>query len=147
LLGPAHVAALHSLANVLADTGEFAEAAELFRRVLELQPEHAEAHYNLGNLKRRRRELNPASNCYREAIWRLRSGVISRPSRCSRSLPKRTVAWREVFGDRGDFAGAEKSRQAIALKPELATARNYLGYAFAEQGVERLGAIVTRLLS
>ena len=59
---------VHSLANSLADQGNFAEAEKYFLEVLRLQPHHADAHYNFGNAKLNQGDATAAIEHYRQAI-------------------------------------------------------------------------------
>jgi tetratricopeptide (TPR) repeat protein len=60
------------LGNALADQGRYAEAVEHYRRALEINPDSAEAHYNLGNAL-------ALQGKYAEAIKHFRKALQIRP--------------------------------------------------------------------
>jgi len=58
----------NSLGNALAARGKYTEAADQYRKAIELLPEFASAHYNLGLTQARRGRLDEAVAHYRNAV-------------------------------------------------------------------------------
>ena len=54
-------------AIALKDQGKLDEAVACYRRALELKPDYAEAHSNLGNALKDQGKLDEAVACYRRA--------------------------------------------------------------------------------
>ena len=50
------------------DQGKLDEAVACYRRALELKPDYAEAHNNLGNALKDQGKLDEAVACYRRAL-------------------------------------------------------------------------------
>ena len=55
-------------AIALKDQGKLDEAVACYRRALELKPDYAEAHNNLGNALKDQGKLDEAVACYRRAL-------------------------------------------------------------------------------
>jgi predicted O-linked N-acetylglucosamine transferase (SPINDLY family) len=66
-LEPKNISVLNNLALLLGADGRYTEAAELLRQAVEVYPEFAEAHGNLGSVLLRRGELDAAIAAIREA--------------------------------------------------------------------------------
>ena len=106
------------------DQGKLDEAVACYRRALELKPDFAEAHNNLGVALQDQGQLDEAVACYRRALElkpRLRRGP-QQPGQCA----ART---------RGSSDEAVACyRRALELKPDFAEAHSNLGNAFKDQG-------------
>ncbi len=99
------------------------EALACWRRALELRPDFAEAHNNLGNALKDQGELDQAIACYRRAL-QLKPDYAE-------ALHNLGLAW----NDQGKFDEAVACyRRALQLKPDYAEAHNNLGATLKEQG-------------
>jgi Flp pilus assembly protein TadD len=67
-VSPSHVGALHLLGVVYLQRGEFNAAVPLLCRSIELKPEFAEAHNNLGMTLQQIHRFFDAEACYRRAL-------------------------------------------------------------------------------
>ena len=93
------------------------------RQALQLKPDFAEAHCNLGNALRDQGKLEEAINCYRQALH-FKPDFAQGYSNLGNALR-----------DQGKLEEAITScRQALQLKPDFAEAYSNLGYALKEQG-------------
>jgi predicted O-linked N-acetylglucosamine transferase (SPINDLY family) len=116
-------ARLRTSAGVLIDlgagyrrVGRSADAERCYRRALELEPGHADAVNNLGNLLREAGKLREAEQCYRRAL-ELRPQF----AKASRNLGN-------VLDEQGDQEQAERHlRAALELEPADADGLNDLG--------------------
>jgi tetratricopeptide (TPR) repeat protein len=107
----------------LKDQGKLEEAIACYRRALELKPDFAEVHSNLGNALNEQRKPDEAAACYRRAL-----------------------ELKPDFADaHGNLAGALRDqgkpdeaiacyRRAVELKPDDAEAHANLGIALEETG-------------
>jgi protein O-GlcNAc transferase len=66
----------------LNDQGKLDEAVACYRRALELKPDYAEAHNNLGNALKDQGKLDEAVACYRRAL-ELKPDFAGRTAICS----------------------------------------------------------------
>jgi predicted O-linked N-acetylglucosamine transferase (SPINDLY family) len=90
---------------------------------LQLQPGHAEAHNNLGNVLRDQGKLDEAVDCFRQAL-RLKPASADTYNNLANALT-----------DQGKLDEAATAyRRAIALNPALAEAHANLGIALRNQG-------------
>ena len=108
------------------DASTLEEAADLYRRILEIRPNHAPAAINLGTIHYNRREFDRAEELYRRA----------------------TIAdskYALAFFDLGNVldetmqltAAIEAYQQAVALVPHYADAHYNLALAYERQGERR----------
>lgn len=98
------------------------EALACFQKAVELKPDFAHAHNNVGNVLKELGRLEQALDCYQQAV-RLKPDFAEAHNNLGNLL-------REL----GRFEAAEAScREAIRLRPDFADAHNNLGAALAEQ--------------
>ena len=99
------------------------EAAEqAYRRVLALQPDHAEALYSLATIEQQKGELDRVEEY-------LSASVKAQPN-----FLKSWFSLGNLRQSRGQFQTAERAyRQAIALRPDSVAICNNLGYALQQQ--------------
>ena len=109
---------------VLQAQGKLDEALACYRRALELRPDYAEAHNNLGNALRNQGKLD-------EAVGLLPPGGGTEAGLCrGPQQPGRCLA-----GSRGKLDEAVACcRRALELKPDYAEAHNNLGNAWRTRG-------------
>ena len=148
----------------LEQAGRMAEAARHYQGVLELEPDYAEVHNNLGNVLARGNVLAPAEEHLRRAIelkpqfdlahhnlanvlfHRDNVGEAIHEYRKSVELAPQHPGYRYSLGSawlrQGDFRAAAASlRRATELDPNFADAYNNLGFALEKMG-ERADALV-----
>ena len=107
----------------LTDQGKLEEAVACCRRALQLKPDYATAHNNLGNALTEQGKLDEAVACYRRAI-ELNPGYAEAHSNLG-------IALKEL----GKPAEAVACcRRALELKPDYLEACNNLGNALKDQG-------------
>jgi predicted O-linked N-acetylglucosamine transferase (SPINDLY family) len=105
-------------------TKRLSEAEASFRRVLELKPDYAEAHFNLGNLLDEAKRLPEAEASYRRALE-------LKPDYADVYYNLGTL-----FLEAQRLPEAESSfRRALELKPDFAEAHNNLGATLKELGL------------
>lgn len=98
-------------------------ALACFQKAVELKPDFAHAHNNVGNVLKELGRLDEALGCYQQAV-RLKPDFAEAHNNLGNLL-------REL----GRFEAAEAScRDAIRLRPDFADAHNNLGAALVEQG-------------
>jgi predicted O-linked N-acetylglucosamine transferase (SPINDLY family) len=99
------------------------QAVACYRRALELKPDYAEAHNNLGNVLKDQGKPDDAVACYRRAL---------------ESKPDYAEAHNDLgnaFNDQGKLDEAIACyRRVLELKPDFVEAHNNLGNAFWQQG-------------
>jgi tetratricopeptide (TPR) repeat protein len=104
------------------DPATQAEAVEAYRQALELDPNHAASHINLGTLHYNRQDYSLAERYYRKAI---------------EVDPRYALAYFDlgnVLDETGRLADAVRSyKQAIALAPTYADAHYNLALAYEKQ--------------
>jgi predicted O-linked N-acetylglucosamine transferase (SPINDLY family) len=106
------------------------DAVACYRRALELKPDYADAHYNLGNAFQDQGKLEEAVACYRRALER-------KPDYAGAHLNMGNA-----FQAQGELEEAVACyRRALERKPDHAEAHNNLGNTFQVQG--RLEEAVT----
>src|SRR5208282_3067271 len=107
-----------SIASQYWSTGQLAAAERMFRNVLELVPNHAQAQHALGKVAAQARNLE-------QAIAYLRGATESEPANAG--------YWNDLGGAysmAGKYAEAAAAcEQALRLRPEFAEASNNLGVA------------------
>ena len=105
------------------DQGKLDEAVACYRRALELKPDFAEAHNNLGDVLKDQGKLDEAVACYRRAL-ELKPDYAEAHNNLG-----------VAFKDQGKLDEAVACyRRALELKPDFAEAHNNLGIAFKDQG-------------
>jgi hypothetical protein len=131
--------------------GRLAEAEQLYRRALAVQPDHPEGNHNLGIILMQRGQL-PAGlghfkialqsdpsrdlywlSCARPAVDALLSQIG--PAAAAPDDPEAYLSRGDAFAEAGrleDAAGAY--RQALAIDPDFAEAHHHLGTVLAETG-------------
>ena len=111
------------LGAVLNQTGRISEGLIACQKSVELAPENAEAHYNLGNTLHKLGRLEEAETSCRKAS-ELKTDYFEAHYNLGNTLK-----------ELGRFKEAEESyRQVIDLKPDFASAYNNLGSALKELG-------------
>jgi Flp pilus assembly protein TadD len=112
-----------NLGNLLANCGEFEQAAAEYRTVIKLQPRNAVAHNNLANVLLTQRRVDDAIAEYRKAI-----ALNPKYADACNNLGT-------VLADHGDLDGAiAQFRQAVQIAPDFAAAHGNLGMALSQQG-------------
>ena len=107
----------------LKDQGKLDEAVACYRRALELKPDFAEAHNNLGVALKDQGKLDEAVACYRRAL-ELKPDFAEAHNNLGNALK-----------DQGKLDEAVACyRRALELKPDYAEAHNNLGMALKDQG-------------
>jgi len=120
---PMHGFGWKALGAVLKQQGRQEEALEPLSRAVELMPENAEAHFNLGNCLLEQARFTDAEPCYRRALNFKRDYL---PAHFNLG---------NVLQQQGRFAEAELSfLAALSIKPDFADARRNLGIVQSEQG-------------
>lgn len=106
-----------------------------YRRAVELQPENATAHYNIGKVLYRKREYDGAIAEYREAV------------RLRRDDPETHYDLGEALFDKQNFAEAmAEYRETLRLKPDHARAHGGIGAVLLRQrGADGLTQAVDEL--
>jgi protein O-GlcNAc transferase len=146
-----------NLGNNLLLQGRPDQAIDCFRRVLELQPDHADAHNNLGNAFLNRGELDAALASYQRAVevnpefaaayYNLgtafqKAGSLDVAMACHRkALTIQPEFWEAhsalgaALAKEGKFDEAiEAYHRAIEIAPHAATPHNNLGASLREMG-------------
>ena len=114
---------LFDQANALYESGQLEQAAEAYRRSIEIQPGRSEAHNNLGNTLLR---LGKA----REAIEAFDRALQLQPDN-QQALYNRAIALHNL----GQFeAAVESYRRAVTLDPAFSAAWNNLGTSLQRLG-------------
>jgi tetratricopeptide (TPR) repeat protein len=153
---PADIDALHHRATNLARQGRFEESLPLYREVVQLKPDHAEAHNNLGIALGRMGRFDEAAAAHRDAL-RCRPDypeafnnlgiALARQGNAEEALPSFDEALRlrvdypEAHNNRGNALRAlgktdealECYRQALVHRPSYPEAHNNLGNALADK--------------
>lgn len=137
--------------------GDFEEAAKRYLKAIELQPQYAHAHYNLGHIYRRLEKPDLATQSFRNAIdsdprfpgahYNLgllyqQANQLDLAAECfelSISVNDRHPGtWEELGAVRLNQGRIDESvshlEKAIELEPGLASAHNALGIAYARRG-------------
>jgi predicted O-linked N-acetylglucosamine transferase (SPINDLY family) len=128
-----------------------------YRRALELKPDYAEVHNNLGNALKDRGQIAEAVACYRRAV-QLRPDYAGMHNNLGVALQQQgdidqaIVCYRRALQLNPDHAGAHSNlgnglkqqgcldeaiasyRRAVELKPDSAEVHNNLGSALKDQG-------------
>ena len=134
------------------EQGKLDEAVACYRRALQLQPDHAEAHNNLGNALQDQGKLDEAVACYRRAL-QLKPDFAEAHNNLGVALQEQgkldeaVACYRRALELEPDYAEAHYNlgnvlldqgkldeavacyRRALELKPDLAEAHNNLGNA------------------
>ena len=107
---------LYNLGLAHEKLGHLDEAADAYRRCVNLNPHHARAHNNLGMVLRKKRDLRAAAAAFRAAVA---------------ADPRHHKAWNNLgitLRGLGELAPAKAALQrAIALRPDYAVAHYNLG--------------------
>ena len=104
-------------------TGQLEMAVKCFERAVEIKPDYADAHFNLGLTLQELNQLDAAVKCYQVTLA-LESSYVKAHNNLG-------IIYKEL----GKMADAVKSyEQAIALQPGFAEAHNNLGITFQELG-------------
>ena len=120
---PQHQFSWKVLGAVLKQTDRISESLVASQNSVQLQPQDAEAHYNLGNTLKELGRLDEAEASYKQAIA-LKPDYAEAHSNLGVTLQ-----------ELGRLDEAEASyRQAIALKPDYAEAHSNLGVTLQELG-------------
>jgi Tfp pilus assembly protein PilF len=134
---PAGAEALKRQADVLAQNGKFAEAEGLYRRVLQIAPNFAEVHNNLGNVLHYLGRSREAGECYRLAL-KHRAGFVDALANLGVCLAQQGRVPDAVV----------ELRAALDLKPDFIRAWILLddlpGKALTEQDYGRLQSLADR---
>jgi len=115
---------LHNIEGVCyKPTGQLEMAVKCFERAVEIKPDYADAHFNLGLTLQELNQLDAAVKCYQVTLA-LESSYVKAHNNLG-------IIYKEL----GKMADAVKSyEQAIALQPGFAEAHNNLGITFQELG-------------
>ena len=101
--------------------GSIDSAIQSFEKAIDLKPDYAEAHYNLGVAYQNMNNLSDAAECYKKAI-------IIQPN-----YPAARINLGSILLRLGDYSSAiESLKWAIAFNPENAEAYNNLGAVYSE---------------
>jgi len=120
---PAEFDALVALAQREQSAGRLAEAAAVYRKILVLRPDIAEAYNNLGNVLQDQGKLDEAAAQYERAVA-LKPGLFQTHNNLG-----------NIFRAQGKLEQAvARYEQALALRPDLAEAYNNLGNVLKQQG-------------
>src|SRR5437870_4145458 len=107
----------------LAGARDLSERPAHCRQALDINPEHASAHYNLGNVLAQHGKLAEASEHHRQAL-RLKPDYADAHNNLG-----------NVLAQQGKLAEAsEQYQRALQIRPDDADAHNNLGNALAQQG-------------
>ena len=141
----------------LKEQGKLDEAVACYRRALELKPDYAEAHNNLGVALKDQGKLDEAVACYRRAL-ELKPDYAEAHNNLGNALKEQgkldeaIACYRRALELKPDYAEAHNNlgiafkdqgkldeavacyRRALELKPDYAEAHNNLGVAFKDQG-------------
>jgi superkiller protein 3 len=108
--------------NAAQETGNYSQAEAIWRQVIRIDPNNANAYYNLGIALRRQKKLDEAVAAYRQAI-----ALNPKDAKAYNNLGN-------VLYDQKKLDEAVAAyRQAIALNPKDAKAYNNLGIVLADQ--------------
>ena len=154
---PAAIAALLAEALKLHQAGRVAEAAAAYRRILAIEPKHADALQLLGVAAHQAGRNDEAIELIKRAIGLNRRvphfhGNLGQVYRLTGRLDEAEASYRRALGLKPDYLDAVMGlavllqnqgkfeqaaaayRRAVALNPDLAEAHNNLGSALEEQG-------------
>jgi Tfp pilus assembly protein PilF len=120
---PANLDDLVSQAQRAQAAGRLVEAAAVFRKILNVRPDVAEVHNDLGIVLAQQGKLDLAAARFARAIA-LKPGLLEAHFNLGNSLKE--------LGKLDEAAAA--FRQALALKPDYAEAHNNLGNVLLDQG-------------
>ncbi|HTN93549.1 MAG TPA: tetratricopeptide repeat protein, partial [Gallionella sp.] len=148
---------LYNRGNLLADNGETELAAEHYRKALEINPNFAEAHCNLGLALKELGQLDHAVSSYQQSL-KINPGLTEAHNNLGVALrnlgmldnaissfdhalkinPNYAEAHfnlAETLKDLGQFESAQASyRRALEINPDFAEAHNNLGSTFRNLG-------------
>ena len=137
--------------------GRLRAAEQIYRQILEVKPNQAEVHYNLGNVLRDQGKLPQAVACYRRALELkpdFAEAHINLGLACKQQgkLDEAVACYRRALELKPDYAVAYSNlgsalkdqgkldeavaccRRALELKPDYAEAHGNLGNALKDQG-------------
>ncbi len=98
------------------DAGDYTQAADIWRQVLQINPNDAVAHASLGFILGEQGQYEAAEAAHREAI------------RLDPNFALAHASLGFILGEQGQYEAAEAAfREAIRLDPNLALAHNNLG--------------------
>lgn len=134
---PRHAEALHLLGMIAFQTARSADAAELIRRAVQINPSNPYFHSNLGIALQNQGKLEEAVASYKNAL-RLKPDFADVYSNMGKA-----------FRDQGKPGEAAACcRKALALRPDLTEALNNLGNALMDQGnIEEAMACYRKLVA
>ena len=118
------VEAWYALSNINGMLGDMAEAGNCSQRVLTLQPEHSEAHLNLGNVLCHLGKYDDAILHYKTAL-RLNSALAALCNNNLGILFKMTNRLEDAI---------RHFREAVRLNPNFAEAHSNLGNIYTDKG-------------
>ena len=154
---PGHVASLHMLGLVYAQTGQAQKGVDLLCRVLEAEPNNAQAYFGLGFAMCKLKQFAAGIECYDKAMALQpqfaeaacdKGSALIEVQQCAQAVVSfdLAIAWRPDYADayvyRGnalmglqDTEAAIRSFEAgLARKPEFASGHLNLGNALQAQG-------------
>ena len=117
-----NVGALHLLGILALQVGRNDLAIEYFSQTLQLKPDFAEAHSNLGMVLARQ------GSCRRQ--W----PATSKPCASSPTSRKPTITWRMPSGSKGNWRRPWPATSRLAAQTGLCRSELNLGVALLEQG-------------
>jgi Flp pilus assembly protein TadD len=163
---PSSAPAIHLLALIRKDTGDFAGGEQLMRQSIGLEPQNADFRANFANLLRRAGRLQEAEGSYRQALAldarhpAARFGLVRTLNDLRRhgfaeaecrtlvaQRPSDPEAWTTLaitLREQNRLSEAEAAyRQALAVSPDYAIAHHNLGSLFVkmERAEEALAAL------
>ena len=104
-------------------TGDLDGQLEALQRYTELEPDDANAWYNMGNAYAEKGEYDEAISCYRKAV---------------EIKPDKHEAWNNMgnaYAEKGEYDEAISCyRKAVEIKPDKHEAWNNIGIAYAKKG-------------
>jgi tetratricopeptide (TPR) repeat protein len=109
--------------DLLENKGQYEEALTYFQQIIELEPSHAEAHYQMGKIFR-------ITHQFEKAITHYKNAINSKPNYGS-AYYGLGLAYLELQKNK---EALENFKQAVRIKPDFASAHYGLGIIFLVQG-------------
>ena len=149
--------AVHLLGVIAYQKAQYDVAVEFITKAITINPDYAEAHYNLGNAVKDQGKLSEAVAIYRKAIaikpdYAEAHNNLGNALKDQGNLAEATVSYEKAIALKPGYMEAHNNlgatllglgkldeavasyREAIAIKPDYAEAHNNLGNVFKDQG-------------